>query len=64
VSIIDVLSEKEAGREEAGKSRVEFSKFKYYRQSAFYNLFQRALEMIENLQILIDYLKSDRRGRY
>jgi hypothetical protein len=63
VSIIDILSEKELDQEKEVKIK-QLSKVKYYKQSPFYNLFQRALEMLENIQILIDYLKSDRRGRY
>ncbi len=40
------------------------NKFKYYRQSPFYNLLKKVAEIVEVMLILVEYLKTDRRGRF
>lgn len=40
------------------------NKFKYYRQSPFYNLLRKVSETLEVMITVVDFLKVDRRGRY
>jgi hypothetical protein len=69
VSIAQVLSEEVERKgtlrtiaEKEGEKAV--SKFRYYRQSPFYNTLRKVAETLEVLLAVVEYLKTDRRGRF